>query len=243
MLKVQQVGCIYNPMPKEPEPRVDVNLPVRVFGMDAEGRPFSQKAHARNISQHGAKLAGLEKRLKPGDVVGVQFGDQKARCKVIWVVDAGQVQKIEAGVKMVEGQLCPWQKEMETPQTVASVPRSAPAANDKRRFPRQRVPFPIEIRDEQGSGAPMKTRAADVNGRGCYVETMLPLPAGKILTITLWLGSEKVTTPAVVRTCDGGVGMGIEFTGLDPATQERLQQQVDAMAADSKPSKNTQGAF
>jgi hypothetical protein len=37
--------------------------------------------------------------------------------------------------------------------------------------------------------------------------------------------------------------MGIEFTGLDPAIQERLQQQVDAMAADSEPSKNVQGAF
>src|SRR6266852_1081393 len=83
-------------MPKEPEPRVDVNLPIRVFGMDAEGRPFSQKAHAQNISQHGARLAGLEKQLKPGDVIGVQFGDQKTRCKVIWVVDAGPVQKIEA---------------------------------------------------------------------------------------------------------------------------------------------------
>ncbi len=230
-------------MPKEPEPRVDVNLPIRVFGMDAEGRPFSQKAHARNISLHGAKVVGLERQLKPGDVVGVQSGDQKTRCKVMWVVDAGPVQKIEAGVKMVEGQPCPWQSEMETPQTAPPAPRSAQPAEDKRKFPRQKVPFPIEIRDEKGGGAPMKTKAADVNGRGCYVETMLPLPVGKILTITLWLGPEKVATPAIVRTCDGGVGMGIEFTGLDPAIQERLQQQVDAMAADSEPSKNVQGAF
>ena len=37
--------------------------------------------------------------------------------------------------------------------------------------------------------------------------------------------------------------MGIEFTGLDRSTQERLQQQVDAMAAEpSEPSKNVQGA-
>ena len=124
-------------MPTEPEPRVDVNLPIRVFGMDAEGQPFSQKAQARNISLHGAKVAGLEKQLKPGDVVGVQFGDQKARCKVIWVVDAGPVQKIEAGVKMVEGQPCPWQKEMEPPQAAATAPvsRTARLAEDKRKFP------------------------------------------------------------------------------------------------------------
>jgi hypothetical protein len=36
--------------------------------------------------------------------------------------------------------------------------------------------------------------------------------------------------------------MGIEFTGLDQKTQERLQQQVDAMAAESEPSQNVQGA-
>ncbi len=227
-------------MPKEPEPRVDVNLQVRVFGMDAEGRPFSQKAQARNISQHGAKIAGLEKQLKPGEVVGVQFGDQKTRCRVMWVVDAGPVQKIEVGMEMVDGQPCPWQKEMETPQTVAPAPRSAPTG-DKRKFPRRRVPLPLEIRDEIG-GTPMKTKAADVNGRGCYVETLLPLPIGKILTITFWLGSEKIVTPAIVRTCDGGVGMGIEFTGLDVATQNRLQKHVDTMA-DLEPSKGPRGVL
>jgi hypothetical protein len=249
--KFSRGGRIQDLMPNEPEPRVDVNLPVRVFGMDAEGRPFSQKAQARNISLHGARVAGLEKQLKPGDIVGVQFGEQKTRCKVVWVVDAGPVQKIEAGVKMVEGQPCPWEKEMQTSPTAASPPSSGPGTDDrdaadgtkdKRKFPRQRVPLSIEIRDDKGGGAAMRTKTADVNGSGCYVETMLPLPVGKSLSVTFWLGSEQRSTSAVVRTCDGGVGMGIEFTGLDAKTQQRLQQQVDAMAADSAPSKNVQGA-
>jgi PilZ domain-containing protein len=229
-------------MPDKPEPRVNVDLPIRVFGMGADSRPFSQNAHARNISDHGAKLSGLEKPVRPGDVIGVQFGDKKARCKVIWVVDAGPVQKIKVGVNMLEGQGCPWQKELETQQatTTAPVVRTAPGMEDKRTFPRQRIPFPIEIRDEQGVGTHMRTKTADINGRGCYVETMLPLPVGKVLNITFWLNSEPVHTPAIVRTCDGGVGMGIEFTGLDEATQKRLQQQVEAMAAESA-SQNAQG--
>ena len=74
-------------MSDKPEPRLDVELSVRVFGMGANGRPFLQNVQARNISHHGAKLFGLETPLKPGDVIGVQFGDKKARCKVIWVVD------------------------------------------------------------------------------------------------------------------------------------------------------------
>ncbi len=236
-------------MTMEPEPRLDVKLPIRVFGMDAENRPFNQEAEARNISLHGAKVAGLEKQLRPGDVVGIQFAGQKTRCKVVWVVDAGPVQKIKAGVKMVEGQPCPWQKEMEFPTSAPSPPSvpatAAPATQakgDKRRYPRQRVPLSIEIRDAQG-GAPMKTKTADVNGTGCYVETMLPFQIGKVVTIIFWLASEQISTSAVVRTCDGGVGMGIEFTGLDPSTQDKLQQQVNSMVAESDSSRKVPGAF
>jgi hypothetical protein len=68
---------------------------------------------------------------------------------------------------------------------------------------------------------------------------MLPLPVGKELTITFWMESDKVTTPAIVRACDGGVGMGIEFTGLDEQKQQRLQSLLETMdpetaAKDSK---------
>ena len=83
-------------------------------------------------------------------------------------------------------------------------------------------------------GSHMRTKSADISGRGCYVETMLPLPVGKVLSITLWLDAQRVNTSGVVRSCDGGVGMGIEFTGLDEATQERLQQQIETMAAESE---------
>ena len=230
-------------MSDKPEPRLDVDLPVRVFGMGADGRPFLHNAQARNISHHGAKLFGLETQLKPGDVIGVQFGDKKARCKVIWVVDAGQAQKISVGVNLVEGQPCPWEKEMEqTQQASEPAARIAPADEDKRKFPRRRVPFPIEIRDQDGVGSHMNTKSADISARGCYVETMLPLPVGKVLSITFWLDSERVSTPAVVRSCDGGVGMGIEFTGLDDKTRERLQQQIETMAAEPETSQKSPGA-
>ena len=36
--------------------------------------------------------------------------------------------------------------------------------------------------------------------------------------------------------------MGIEFTGLDDRTRERLQQQIETMAAESETSGKPQGA-
>ena len=128
----------------------------------------------------GPRLAGLETQLKPGDVIGVQVGDKKARCKVIWVVDAGQAQKIEVGVNLVEGQPCPWEKEMQQHRTGPRIhSASRTLQDDKRKFPRHRVPFPIEIRDQDGVGSHMRTKSADISARGCYIETMLPASGRK----------------------------------------------------------------
>jgi len=35
------------------------------------------------------------------------------------------------------------------------------------------------------------------------------------------------------RTCDRGMAMGIEFTGLDETTQKQLQRQVETIAVES----------
>jgi hypothetical protein len=108
-----------------------------------------------------------------------------------------------------------------------------PKTSSKRRFERLRVPFPIEIRDDRG-GTAMQTNASDVSGRGCYVESQAPLSMGTPLTIIFWIDSEKIITPALVRTCDPGVGMGIEFIGLSPQNQGRVQQAVERAFATSR---------
>jgi hypothetical protein len=229
----QSVPTTY--MANKPEPRFSVDLPIRVFGVDDEDHAFSQIVHTRNIGDHGATLAGLEEHLRAGDIIGVHFGDKTARCNVIWVVDASDVHKIDVGVELVEGQPHPWQKEVQTQRAtgVSPISQIEPTADEKRKFPRLRIPFQIEIQSERGEDAPMRTRTADIAGNGCYIETMLPLPVGTISMITFWLNSERVRTTAIVRTCDRGVGMGIEFTGLDQVTQKQVQQQVEAIAVES----------
>ena len=233
-------------MPDKSELRFKVDILIHVFGMDASRRPFSQNAHCQNISAGGAKLSGLESQPRPGDIIGLQFGDRKARCKVVWAVD-GRARKIEAGVKILQGQPCPWQREMERPQTQANGPifRTVPAAKDKRKFQRQRIVFPIEIGDGNSVGSRLQTSTADIAaaGGGGYVETMHPLPVRKMLNITFWLNSKRVQTAAIVRTCDSGVGMGIEFIGLDEATRKLLQEQLENLAAESGLFRHAHGVF
>jgi PilZ domain len=215
-------------MGDRPEIPAETQLHVRVWGMDADARPFSQNAVAKNISGEGAQILGIHHPLKTGDIIGIKHGEKKARFKVAWVTDGGSLRKIEAGVQIVEGQQSPWQEmaklEMANPEELTFAPGKI-----KRRFVRHKIQFPIQIGLADTQRAQMNTNATDIGGRGCYVETLLPLPLGTQGTITFWMDDEKVQTTAVVRASDPGVGMGIEFTTLDTHVQERLQQFLDKM--------------
>lgn len=211
-------------MDNRPEERVETNILVRVWGMDADGHPFFQNANATNLSTEGALLTGINHPLKAGDVIGVQFNEKKARCKVVWVIDGGAARRIEAGIELLPHQRSPWQEVAITGKEHVLSP-----GQNKRRFTRHKMLFPIEISFEDSRRSHMQTSATDIGGRGCYVETLLPLPLGTKVNITFWMDQEKLHTTGIVRTSDGGVGMGIEFTALDNTVQERLQEHLDKM--------------
>jgi hypothetical protein len=204
------------------------DLVVRIWGMNAKGKAFSQSVFAGNLAPDGALLSGVDHHLTLGDTIGIQHQDKKARFKVVTMRDAGFPHKIQVEVLLVSGQ-CPWAAQV-SPKPVKSGPS---ARLSKRRFERLRVPFPIEIRDHR-SGAAMQTNASDISGRGCYIESQAPLSLGTPLTIIFWIDSEKIITPAVVRICDPGVGMRIEFTGLSPQNQGRVQQAVERAFATNR---------
>jgi hypothetical protein len=212
-------------MDKRPEARVPMVIVVRVWGMDSDGRPFFQNVNATNLSSEGALLSGISHPLKAGDVIGVQHEEKKARFKVVWVIDGGVARQIEAGVQILPGQQSPW-RELTKDDKVAIAP-----AKNKRKYVRHKVLFPLEIGFEDSRRTHMQTNATDIGGRGCYVESMLPLPLGTKVKITFWMDSEKIQTSGVVRASDGGVGMGIEFTQLDNHVQDRLQQHLDTLDA------------
>jgi hypothetical protein len=193
--------------------------------MDADDRPFFQNASAGNISSDGALLSGINHPLKTGEVIGIQYGERKARFRVIWVIDAGPIRKIEAGVQLLAQQQNPWHDL--TPPPLGK--RSTHTGPNKRRFVRHKVLFPIEIGFPDVRRAHMQTNATDIGGRGCYVETLLPLPQGTEVLIIFWMDSEKIKTSGIVRASDPGVGMGIEFTDLENQVQERLQQLLEKM--------------
>jgi hypothetical protein len=205
------------------EPRSGLEVPVRVFGMGADGQPFFQSARATNLAIDGALLCGIEHELKVGDVIGLHYGDKKIRCKVVWVINAGAAQKIQVGVQLLPEQECPWRAQLPEGAGAKTIDDSG---RNRRRFYRHKISFPLEMRDERVN-TPMRVNSTDVSGNGCYVETIYPLAKGTPIKADFWIESEKITTSAVIRASDPGVGMGIEFIGLPEDTKRRVQDYLD----------------
>ena len=205
-------------------PRATLELKVRVWGMGSNNQPFFQNAMAQNVSATGACLFGIEPELKVGDVIGVQYESRKARCKVIWVVDAGALKKTQVGVQLVLDQDCPWIAAL--PADMKGDERTQQSHDNRRRFMRHKISFPLELRDERVN-TPMRVNATDISGNGCYVETVMPLSIGTAIRVDLWIDQERLSPSAVVRTRDPGVGMGIEFTGMPEESKKRFQAHLD----------------
>jgi PilZ domain len=205
------------------EARVPVDLELRVWGMGADGRVFSQPARTGNVSIGGALLTGIEHDLKIGDTIGVQRGEKKARCKVVWAINTESMQKIQVGVQLLRKHECPWMAELPKAEDAPSI--SPPNC---RRWERHKISVVLALHDERAT-TPMRLTATDISGSGCYVETIFPLSIGTSLKVDLLIESEQVTTRSFVRTSDPGLGMGIEFIGLRPEDQQRFQEYLKAL--------------
>jgi hypothetical protein len=206
-------------------PRSTLDLRIRVWGMGSNDQPFHQNATAQNVSSTGACISGLEQELKVGDVIGVQFETKKARCKVIWVMEGSGLKKVQVGVQLVVDQECPWLSQLPLEMRY-DVP--TPSADNRRRFQRHKISFPLEFKDERVN-TPMRVNATDISGNGCYVETAMPLAITTVLKVDFWIDQEHISATATVRTRDPGVGMGIEFTGLPEDSKKRFQSHLDKL--------------
>jgi len=218
-----------NFMEQRPGARVSAEIPVRIWGMDASGKPFFGTAIAGNLSAAGAQLSHVRHVLKVGDTIGIQYETTKARFEVIWVKVSVAPGRNEAGVRMLANQPVPWGEV--TANVIANTPaeRNQKPGSEKRRFARHKVQFPLTISFPDGQRAHMQCTATDMSARGCYIESFVPLQIGAVVIVTFWIDSDKIKTNGVVRASDPGVGMGIEFTAIEDQIQQRLQAYMEKM--------------
>jgi hypothetical protein len=76
-------------MDRRHSPRIEVQLPVQVWGMDAHGQPFTNSALVTNMSIGGLVVQGVRRKIRTGEILDVQMGQDKAQFRVVWVVSEG----------------------------------------------------------------------------------------------------------------------------------------------------------
>jgi hypothetical protein len=180
---------------------------------------------ATNLSSEGASLSRIHHSLKQDEIIGVQYGDKKARFHIKWVKAAALPRMFDAGVQILSGQTVPWAEVAGKDKPPAK--RVERSGAEKRRFVRHKVLFPITISFADGRRSHMQCNATDISGRGCYVESLVPLMIDTEVVVTFWIDSQKFTTKGIVRASDPGVGMGIEFTALEMQIQQHLQEYLE----------------
>jgi hypothetical protein len=205
---------------QQPERAISVNLQVRVFGTDSIGKPFIQYVSARNLSRNGAVICGLDQILRVGDIVGVSLEQKKARFRIALAIPAAQGKAVDFELEMQDGQECPWKNLLD------QAPGRSPSP--RRRGVRHKVDIKLELRGEFTS-VPIRVSATDVSSYGCYVERIIPFPVGTKMIVELGMENERLNTSAVVRGCDPGLGMGIEFMSMRDLQRDHFQSYLERL--------------
>lgn len=87
-------------------------LPVRIRGRDTKGNEVRQVACTLNVSRGGARLVGLERRLKIGSVVWLRYHQEEGRFEVVWTRREAKTHQWQAGLRCLESANRFWAAEL-----------------------------------------------------------------------------------------------------------------------------------
>jgi PilZ domain len=233
------------------ELRVPMQLEVRVWGMDVTGKPFFQTARTAEVSAKGARLEGITCLKQVGDVIGVQYRNQKARFRVVWIGVKGTPEEGQIGIACLDSDKCIWAEALQESETkekfgqgpeilsaeaAPATPTPPPATTgsgsrvERRRYPRYQCTGAVQL-SKEGTDLPTWVRLTDIGLGGCYVETLSPVPLQTTVDLVIDAEGLQIRGLGKVRTLHPSVGNGIAFTQMKADDWQRLHQLIARLAA------------
>jgi hypothetical protein len=233
------------------EERVAARLPVRVWGVDMNGMPFMQTAHAVDITRMGARLVDLYCLPEIGEVT-VQHGGQKARYKICWTGSIGG--DGEVGLRLLDVDKNIWGKSltkaaasrgehgnghakaapvqhqpmagMGAVAAAAVAPAAQPVYARKRMHPRYAAHAPTEVLPD-GALKPVWATLTKISASGFYAETSTPLLPETCVNIMLRTLAGEIRAQGITRSSHAAMGMGIAFIRLEAEDRARLDRFIE----------------
>jgi hypothetical protein len=235
-------------MAQQLEPRIQINLEVKVWGLDVYGRPFVQHARTVNATSVGARLIGID-CVREGEVISLQHKDRQSRCRVIWVGrDAAKarqigIRSIETGKTLFGMSLRPSAAKAAVaaapsifagrartavgPHTARSVmPEAQGTRRSQQRF---HCTGGVELRRSEGA-PPIFGNLSDISLTGCYVQTVSTLPVGTELLFLIRIRDKVLRGRAKVMASHHAVGLGLIFSEMNKEDQPKLEFLLGTLA-------------
>jgi hypothetical protein len=208
-------------MGKRHRPRKQVEVSVRIFGTDAKGQIFSEKGSTVNVSQDGARVAGIQAQPKVDEVVGLVYGEHKGKFKVKWVGAVGSPVEGQIGLHRVDPEKPFWDFAMPPDSMDPFLPTRA---HDRREWQRVRCSISVEL--NAPNSTLIRGKLSDLSPGGCFVEMPNPLPTKTRIDLGIWLGETKVRVHGEVVTAAPGFGIGIRFIDVSSEAQDILRRHL-----------------
>ncbi len=213
-----QVGLLHRP-PREP--RLRLQLPVRVCGMNRAGQPFVENAVTENVSRSGACLTGLTCEVRKYDVLILSHQDRKARFRVIWIRSHGTRPELAVGLRALELSQNIWETDFSGVRD-----ECAPV---ERRIARRYICGGAASIWHPGAKYFVRGTVIDVSLTGCYVAMMTPLAVHDRVVVMLDINGTEIRTAAEVRTSHPGIGMGLKFRDLAETDRSNLRALISRL--------------
>jgi hypothetical protein len=219
---------------------VEISLDVKVWGLDLYGKPFVQHARTVNATSVGARLIGID-CVREGEVISMQHGEQKSRCKVVWVGhDAARARQI--GVRCAEPGKTLFGASLRQAALPSSLDKTATAAppraarstmsgstGTRRSQQRFHCTGGVEMRRNEGA-PPVFGNLSDISLTGCYVETVSSLPVGTELLFMIRVRETVLRGRAQIKTSHHAVGIGLVFLHMSAEDLQKLEFLVGTLA-------------
>ncbi len=215
-------------MGKRREPRKIMQVPVRIFGTDVDGKIFSEKVTTATVSNHGVRIDGVRARLNVDEIVGLTYGNNKVHFRVKWVGAPGTSAEGSVGLVNLTPERPMW--DFPLPQPVFDNFRED-SRGDRRTSPRVKCAVSVELKPE---GEPtMWGKASDLSTGGCFVEMPIPLKQGAKFEIILWIADTKLKLAGAVASSAPGYGIGVRFIDLSPNDKELLRSFISTISPET----------
>jgi hypothetical protein len=195
------------------EMRLQLALPVRVSGENADGKSFEQSCTTVDLTANGVRIEGLIQTVRCGAVISVSYGDKRVPAQIMWTGKMGSKSQGHVGLQVVGGWKNLWRR------AIPYIPGDAFC-----NFTNQPTESSFnETGFKPGIKYVVRGPVADLSLNGCYVAMATPLKVHDRLFLTLKIHGTEVRTEAEVLTSLPGLGMRLKFVKMPETDRAGLQ--------------------